>query len=203
MYGQQQQQPGLLDQIRGMYHCGFFVAEAWATTLRLFLRRNFGVEYFGLPQATGLIVLCLYVAVTTPEGQMFPFAVMVLIMFGLLILHRLTSVLSYANPDRPHSHYDGWPLVCDLLPIREEWAKLYVEPFVAIVIGYLIMIYVHEPLGYYVIIGGIAIRAVAWESRRLRRLTAEAVRDAAIEQHQLTEEYGAIWTRPFGSQPPR
>src|SRR6185437_4751311 len=102
----QHRDPGKLEtpSFRETYNLVTYFFLSWATCYWPFLRRDFGVQAFGVPAAFGLLILLVYAAVQH-SGAMFLYLVIWLL---LVAWHRTKAVRNERRGELvEHSRYDG------------------------------------------------------------------------------------------------
>mgnify|MGYP003628288186 CR=1 FL=1 len=169
---------------------GLFVVQTWATSIEVFIRGGFGARYLGL-QAAAVLVLaplwCMFKQVQNVDE------------LGLWLFYYLMACFCHRQGIRArekrgevwHSYYNGFPVLMKFLPwmkCSEVTFKRTMEPLLIIGLGCL-LIPNDEPLGLYIVIGGIcmAFLANAWSVQNQTRLYD--LNDAVIDQQGLAEDF--------------
>jgi hypothetical protein len=196
MYAQQpQQQPeSFVDRMDGISRILTLIIAGWAATVVIFFRRDFGRNYLALVPGVGVIVLCLFAALTMPLTHMVLFIGYSWLVVAATIYHRLLSLWKSSRGDASHSHYDGWPTLCDRWKLSEQTAKLVVEPIVALLMS-IVLLVVHPALAGYVMIGAACIFVMAWSFRCERQKRVEQLRDALIDQDLMNDDFQSLSRR--------
>ena len=164
-----------------------YIVHAWAAMMYAFTRRSFGRGFFNFWGMSGLLVLSFWAVVTTPPQDALAISVMMAAFVMLSLWHRHRSPKEL-NGEVLHSRYMGWPLICDVLPIREDVAKCVVEPGVVCMIG-VGMVQINESLGWFIVIGGIACMLDWLYLSRRDYSRARQIHDAEKEQERMIETY--------------
>lgn len=112
-----------------------YVIHAWAAMLYAFARRSFGRHFFNRWGMGGILVLSFWACVSTPPEQAFPVTVMMAVFVMLTLFHRSQSRKGLDGVIQ-HTRYNGWPRICDVLPVSEQFAKSILEPGVIAMVGY-------------------------------------------------------------------
>lgn len=174
------------------YWTRYFV-HVWATSIYAFTRRNFGREYFGPLEMTALLLMSGWAVVTAGPQEAGHLTVLMTSFLALSLWHRQRSrEVLHDNP--PHSHYAGRPWICDLLKVREGFAKSILEPGAVAMMGWA-MIDVSSSVGWFFIIGAIAcfldwVYLTNRDSVRARR-----IRNAEKEQERVAAAYDRMFNR--------
>ena len=162
-----------------------YVIHAWAAMIYAFTRHSFGRDFFDFWRMSGLLVLSFWSVVTVPLEESLPLTIMMAAFVLLAMWHRTHSPPRLQG-ETLHSHYSGWPLVCDLLPISEGIAKSVVEPGVVMMFG--IGIYqINQSLGLFILLGGLACMLDWIYLSRRDYVRAKRMHNAQKEQDRALE----------------
>jgi hypothetical protein len=164
------------------------VIRAWATSLEMFLHRDFGRRYLGL-QASAVIFLIPFYCTTCAGYDIRPMFGFLVAYLTMCILHRLSGLSRDSATQGIHSMYTGYPRIWKLVPwISEIGVKKFVEPPAAFAVGLALCAY-SPPLGIYVILGAFALMGSAIASDEAQRVRAIEMNDAVIEQQLVAERF--------------
>lgn len=168
---------------RGGFNIVSLIATAHAMAILPFVRKNFGVEFFGLP---ALFTLGMLFVLSAYDPIMMDY---LLVWIVLLAIHRARGLALERRGEFYHSRYCGDSWLGGLFPgANTPWKARSVEVVLCGVIG-AFLFEVSEVLGKFVLVGCFTIPvtlAVAGlrDTHRVRRM-----RDAAIEQRWLSARY--------------
>lgn len=163
--------------------------QAMGSVPHMFSRRCFGVNHFGLSTALGIGFFWLYYAVMIEASFSEPFGWVFLAWLTMNLWHRSVAYRKDRSIHRVHSRYNGWPLLCDFLPISEQTAKNSLEP-IFIILCSMIFIPLKAPcLLIFFVAAGMAgaIESTMMDHRMKARV--RQLRDAEIEHQVLMEEF--------------
>ena len=164
-----------------------WVMEAFATSVAVGLRYDFGKRYFGSQAALVLLIVPLF-ALFFPHDNVGPLFGFVLVYLCAIIFHRgrrLTGRTKWAG----HSYYNGRPWLADLQPNRKEAdIKRMTDPVLAISVGFSIC-WLNVPLGSYVAVAGFCLFFI--ENLNATSLAERAMdlNDAVLEQQHVAERF--------------
>ncbi len=130
-----------------------FVVRGWAAFMYAFVRHSFGREYFSRSKVFGGMLVLSVWSFGLPRDELLPFSLLMAAFIFLVLFHRFRA--ARVTKDVQHSRYVGWPLVCHVLPISEEVAKSYVEPWLILIIGYGVSM-LNQALGVFIAFGALA-----------------------------------------------
>ena len=166
----------------------FFVVQAWATSLEVFLHRQFGERYLGVQAAAILILVPVY-CLAWPRYDLQPMMAFLLFYLLLCVVHRIGGVARRLRGLHCHSYYTGWPhLMLFLRRSNEVTVKRFVEPLVVLGIGCWIRDG-NPPLGTYLIGGSLCVFLAVTLSEQESRQRALDLNDAVIDQQDVTERF--------------
>ncbi len=170
-----------------------FIVKGWAAMIYAFTRRNFGIHYFCISRMSGLLILSVWSIATDPTQDFMPHNVMLFSFIGLSIWHRMRANKTFYL-EANHSRYNGWPRICDWLPISEKFAKEAIEPFFVILISGLLF-FVNPSLALFVFIGAFmcAFDGDFIKYRHIAR--ARQIRDAEMEQESVMDAYDKYFNK--------
>jgi hypothetical protein len=161
-----------------------FVVRVWATSIEVFIRRGMGRRYLGLHAAAVLLLVPLY-CLFWELYDVRPMVWFLEAYVGMLLVSRISRLRR--GKEDCHSYYDGFPRMLK----SEHWEcevrfKRINEPLLVGCLGAGIVV-VSQPLGWYVIIGAIAlaIQSEVWEQWEAAR--AMDIHDAMLEQSFLAK----------------
>lgn len=187
MHSQQPpQQSG--DQRRSGFNALAFVVHTLATSLVVFLRKDFGHRFLGLQAAAVLVAVPLFAA-AWPNHDLQPLFLFLLAYLGACLIARIDIARRARRGGQEHSYYSGRPRLAALLPrIDERTLKRGVEPLVAILGGVLLMPW-NEPLGVYVFIAGWALLFSGGIVQQLEQHRSQQLYDAYLEQQYVSGRF--------------
>lgn len=174
--------------------CIRFAIHNWASTIYAFTHRSFGEEFFTYRQLQGLAVMSGWAVISVRPEDSLPISVMMAIFVMLTLRHR-AQTRAELDEEPIHPAYIGWPIICDWLPIKEEFAKLVVEPGVLIMIGWGVAQF-NECLGWFLIIGSVACFLDFCYLSVRDRTRVRQLRKAEIEQRRMNE----LYERQYGNK---
>lgn len=163
-----------------------FLVRAWATSIEVFIRADFGTRYLGLQAAAVFLLVPTYCGIkrTADAGMMSLYLVNYLV---LCCLHRQTIRRRTRRGVFFHSYYDGTPMLWKLFPWCSEVPfKRYVEPVLVMAIGVL-LIPVSEPCGLYLLIGGVCMGLATGACCARQEVQLLDLNDSILDQQALAE----------------
>jgi hypothetical protein len=171
--------------LQGIANLAFLIVAAWAMTVTLPMRRFSGKHYLKTTAAIGaMIIVCYTLFVPAPElaPLFFVFLFSVVLHLAGLVKMRFKGVLV-------HTLYNGDPWFTRRMFFckDEHRCKAFVEPLVAIVIGF-ILVPDYAPCGVYFIIAGFAMVVVQAEIDKELQRRVDGVNDGRIENESLMRE---------------
>jgi hypothetical protein len=175
--------------LSGEFILGMFenTARALSLTVEVFLHRGFGPRYVSCGFFGVLLILFTsmwFPPTTAMPLQWFAFT------YGFFWLIAVVNVAIryWRGTDKAHSRYNGYPLLCRLLPSWKETNVKYLEAVCVIFLGCGLTL-LSKPLGDYIMVasGFVLIRAYGLASQR--RNQAIDLRDTVIEQQMAAEEF--------------
>jgi len=163
-----------------------FGTSAFSSMIHPFTRVGFGRNYFGFQCVLGIIALCLYTAQTSRDS-------------GPCLLFTLAWVIARSiNRYRYHrygwgsdqsSNYNGLPKICLDGSVSENAGKLFYEPFVFGSLSFLILGFVDESLGMFLMFcTGCSVLEHLTCLRGMNALV-DQMRDADVQQQIVFDEY--------------
>jgi hypothetical protein len=167
------------------------VVDAHAACLVPFLRTRFGVEGIGISGLLAFVLILLYAELARAPEMIVFFAVWL----AALVYQRVQTLRLVWAGWREHSRYTGWPwLAFRLVPglHRHSTAKLVVEPFVCLAVGWLLREW-SDALGRFVMLGGLSILLSTAIDLQAVRMRLRQMQDAELTMRQL-----ARWHRRGG-----
>lgn len=186
MYQQQQQndQTGM----RGGFNLFYFLVNGHATACTLPMRTDYGREAIGFSGMAGFFMILVF------GGLMNSYAMFIYLCLYLLFVfaHRLKQISNWTKGRFiVHSRYNGYPwLAFKLFPrIRTERNAKAAEAFLCLGVGWLLMTYVDQPLGWFIMAGFLSILFSEATVVEVQRRRLQAMRDAEIEQNALADAY--------------
>lgn len=165
-------------------------AHGWATSIEVFLRRDFGHRYLNLQAAVVFLLIPLF-SLLFPHDDVRPLFWFQGAYLLMLLLARLNvAARSKQQGITGHSRYSGVPRLMAAFPKwKEVSVKQYLEPAlilsVAAVIGYL----GNKPLAAYLMFGAFWVDAIIGDELLRARRQAEQWNDMAMEQEGVAEQF--------------
>jgi|ERR1700722_7008543 len=187
MRKQEMQSNGQSFGMKDSFNLTFFVAHAHAMCFTPFMRSGIGYEAFGFTSLFSAILM-LFLGGAVPAPDMFTFF---LLWLFAVVIQRGRSWQAERNGGNVHSHYQGWPvLAMRLVPFvkRQSTAKIWVEPLMVLAAGRLIC-FISPFVGDFVMWGSFSLAFTARVQRQFWRARVRQLRNAQLEQEQLTEMF--------------
>ena len=181
-----QQAPDLAQSLQQSFNVLGILAKTFACLGYVFTRRDFGTHYFGVFPLLVIGILLLFGACGAAQLQTAYFMLTLAWMVAWLLQVWLSVLQPY--PLRPHSHYNGFPRVCDWYGLAEENAKRWIEPILVASLSWYV-----SWLDVRLAVLGCLVAAGMWldyalltyvDGRRQQKL-----RDAQIDQTVMTDDY--------------
>lgn len=184
----EEQQKGLLDSLEQTLGWVFLVTHAWSCSLYVFTRRGFGRDFFGLATLAAVPILLVMATMSRSNAELTLFKSLSIAWIISVSIHRIRLISGLSDLDT-HSRYNGWPMLCDFLPVEEQVAKLLWEPSLIISLGLLAHCVSMKAFGAYLVIGGAAclIDGLIIKQRMVRR--SVQINDADIEQRVVLSDF--------------
>ncbi len=179
--------PTLLDDARTGMNLLAAVTRAWAVSMEVFLHRNMGARYPGLPGAAVLLLVpawgCFW-----GGHDLRPLFVFLGAYLVACVCHRIDFLRrSRRIGVTGHSYYNGLPRVWRFVPALPELrVKQVVEPLVVLVVGLGCAVW-NRPLGGYLIGGAVSLFVSGGLCELLTRQQAMDLNDDMIDQEILAE----------------
>jgi hypothetical protein len=186
MYQQQQQQN---DQtgMRGGFNLLTALIHGHAMTCTIFMRSHLGRDSIGFAGMFGFFMMLVY------GGLMNSYPMFIYLCLYLLavLCQRMKTYSNWRKGIIVHSRSIGYPwLAFKLFPrIKTENNARGAEAFLCLAVGWLLMTYVDQPLGWWVMFGWVSIMATESMIVEVQRRRLQAMRDAEIEQSALADAY--------------
>lgn len=165
-----------------------FVVKSWATSVEVFLRRDFGTEYLGSQAAFVLLLIPVYI-VLAPLNDPRPMLLFLIGYVAMCFGHRISGILRRWRGEHGHRYYNGAPRLWKWCPrLSEMTVKKVIEPLFVMVVGICLLPFV-PPLAIFLLIGAgcSGSLSVDWDLRVKRR--AREMHDAVIEQEAVAERF--------------
>lgn len=174
--------------------CLTLLIQSFATTVEVFLHRNFGSRYLSARAVGGLVVILLF-------GMMIPLPGRWAIMwfffayFKACLIARAGVVWRQRKGlDREHSRYSGTPYLMKFCPPTSEVNfKRFVEPCLVFLVAILLGNYV-PALTMYLMVAGFALMITNSQAEEYERRRALMMRDDLIESQQRAERVRSMWS---------
>jgi hypothetical protein len=161
----------------------------WATSLEVFLHRDFGERYLGLNSLGVLLLVPLYTAFWSPHDPR-PMMCFLPAFLLMCVVARLGMAKRRFGGLQGHSLYNGWPRFLGAkAKVSERSMKLLHEPLIAGVVGWAVRDSYNAPLGTYLMIGGFCLFVSASINEAAARAQAMDLNDAEIDQRMTAERF--------------
>ncbi len=157
-----------------------------ATTLAVFLRRDFGREALGLNAFLAMLLILVFYSLTA-DRAVFVFFVCWL---AAQITQRVRTFRLIRSGEIFHSRYAGTPWLAMTVPLvrKESTARGLIEPLICLIAGALLCP-VSENLGGFVMFGLFTFLIRNGIEREIVRKRVEQMHDAEIEQQFLANRF--------------
>jgi hypothetical protein len=178
--------------LAGEFILGMFenTARALSLTVEVFLHRGFGARYVGCGFLG--VLLILFTSMWFPPESVMPLQWFAFTYFFFWLIAVVNVAIRYwRGTDKAHTRYNGFPLLCWLLPSWKETNVKYLEAVCVIVLGS-VLIHLSKPLGDYIMVASGFVLIRAWGLASQRRNQALDLRDSVIEQQMVAEEFRAM-----------
>lgn len=175
--------------LRFVENCFRVTFQALGSVPQMFIRRGFGTKHFGLSTALGIGFFWLYYVVMIELSYSEPFAWVFFAWLGMNLWHRSVTYRKDRSIHRVHSRYNGWPILCDFLPVSEQTAKNSLE-LIFIILCSTIFIPLKAPclLIFFVVAGFAGAIENTMTNIRMKARVSQ-LQDAEIEHQVLMEEF--------------
>ncbi len=165
-----------------------FVAESWAVSVEVFLRREFGWNYIGAKGAAVLLLIPMFMLLW-PEHDLRPLLWFLVAYLAMCAVARAQAWRRRSRGDANHSFYSGWPLLMGIFRgCSEVTVKQWFEPLlvgtVAFVIGEN-----NVPLAAYLLGAAVCLFMSVFTREQSVRQRAAAMNDAVMEQEIIAERF--------------
>ena len=160
------------------------VANGYATTVTVFLRRGFGSESLGVNGIVAALIILLYGGFTNSPEMITVFWVWL----GAVAYQRVYGFRQRANGQVVQSRYAGDPVVARFFTKSERVAREVVEPLICIVVGACLWSW-SEQVGRFVLCGSFALLVSRGLDTQVTRNRVQKMRDAQLEQRFLADVF--------------
>jgi hypothetical protein len=185
---QPNQQHSIFDDMKAAGGIGQMLFHAYASVIQAFIRHRFGSRYFGPCESIGVIIPIIptlgYVAPIPMTHVILPCLAPV---YAFLMLWHRVNAIGASKKVRMHSRYNGYPLLCHVLPFSEDVTKRRIEPIAVAMLGFFLLP-VDPSLALFVMFGGFVLRMEHDEITRTDEDMIRRIEDAEIENDMLSEE---------------
>ncbi len=180
----EQQPPGAFESLEQSAGWMLLVVHAWACSLYVFTRRGFGRDFFGVATLASVPILLMLASMSQSNSELALFKALSVAWILSVGLHRIQLLWKPHTVGR-HSRYNGWPILCDVLPIDESIVKMLWEPAVIGALGVMAHCVSMSAFGAYLMLGAAACFIDGWviEHRMFRRTVQ--IEDADIEHRVM------------------
>jgi hypothetical protein len=165
-----------------------FLVDAWAVSVEVFIRSQFGSRYIGAKGALVFLIVPIFIMFWQDHDPR-PLLWFLMAYLVMLIFARVASLHRRMQGETEHSRYSGWPRLMAVFPwLSEMTVKKYVEPFFVCAIGLLVGNH-NPPLAIYLAASAFCLltsthAGEAWLRRRVMEMN-----DAVSEQEQVAERF--------------
>jgi hypothetical protein len=168
----------------------YLVAHGWATSVEVFLRRDFGKRYLNLQAGMVFLLIPLF-SVLFPGDDLRPLFWFQGAYLLMLLVARLNVAARSKQPGTPgHSRYSGVPRLMAAFPKwSEQSVKQYLEPALLWSVAAVIWYLGNKPLATYIAFGGFWIHAIVGDELLRSRRQAEQWNDMTMEQEGVAEQF--------------
>jgi len=166
-----------------------FLVRAWATSLEVFLHRDFGERYLGW-QAVVVWLLVPCYASTWRGYDVRPLLLFLPAYLLMCVISRMKMLARRHGGEMCHSFYTGWPRI--LKPTvkgKELTVKRIYEPVFMFFLGFAIRDRINAPLGTYFMIGAVCLFISVSASEMASRVRSLDLNDTAIDQEIIAERF--------------
>ncbi|MBC7817330.1 MAG: hypothetical protein IAG10_10615 [Planctomycetaceae bacterium] len=165
-----------------------FVMRSWATSIEVFIRGGFGSRYLGWQAAAVLLLAPLYCMLKKvhDSDQLLWYLSLYL---GMCFLHKQGCKVRQKRGEICHSFYDGVPALRKFFPFlkcSDVTFKRFIEPSLIVGLGAL-LVPNDEPLGMYVVIGGLCMGFLSNVCRAQEEARLTDLNDSILDQQGLAE----------------
>lgn len=181
--------PSCVQDAKAALGWGVVFANSAATSMEVFLHRNFGERYFGMQSALVLLLVPFYSLFW--RGYDLRPLLQFLAAYLVMCFVAQIGILARRRRGGPqvHSQYSGTPHIMRLLPwLSERTVKVIVEPMLLFVIAVMTMS-VSEPLGGYLMLCSVALCLTVNLAIGMERKRAIDTNDAYWEQRSTAERF--------------
>lgn len=167
---------------------------AGAVSVEVFLHRRFGSRYLNIQAASVLLLIPLYSCFW--EGHdLRPLYWFLFAYLLMVIVARLSISYRQWKRDNEHTFYNGLPILLSRSAYRyERIVKQFVEPFLVIVVAFLLTDW-NPPLGMYLVMVAFCLFVHSARMNGYSHLQLMDLHDAVIEQQQRAERFREL--RPY------
>jgi hypothetical protein len=158
------------------------LANGYATTVTVFLRRGFGSEALGVNGICAGLILLLYAGVTNSPEMITVFWVWLV----AVAYQRLYGARQRANGKIFHSRYAGDAVVGKCFAKSEWVAREVVEPLICVAVGACLWSW-SEPVGRFVLCASFSLLVSRGLDTQVTRNRLQRMNDAQIEQRYLAD----------------
>lgn len=185
--GQPQPSESPFASARNSLNFGLSVSRIWATSLEVFLHSGLGHRYLGVQALAVLLLIPIY----TMFWQGYDIRPLVWFLMAYLAMCFVNRIGNLARSgERQHSYYTGWPrLIGRTSKLSELVVKRFIEPALALAIGFILRVNVNAPLGTYLMIGAGCLFVSVSASEMEDQTNLDDLHDRVIEQETIAERF--------------
>jgi hypothetical protein len=167
----------------------WIVARTLSASVVVFLRKDFGKHFLGIPGVIALIVIPLFAGVFRGH-DLRPMLYFWEAYFAMCVAHRIGGLRRAWKGVHLHSQYSGTPRLCRLFPtIPESIIKRCIEPALIVLAGLLATSW-NEPLGSYLVWAGIALAIAENLTGISERRRMTDMLDGYLDQSYRARQFG-------------
>jgi hypothetical protein len=164
------------------------IVRAFATSVTVFLRHNFGEAYLG-PQAVAVLLIIPLFAGSFPGHDQVPILYFLGAYLCMCLYSRLCVLRRWWQGIRYHSQYSGTPWLLGVIStFSEPIVKTWIEPPLTILLGYCLLDW-NDPLGSWIFYSGIALWIIELQSAWNSYQDLRGMRDSYLEQLYMNRRF--------------
>ena len=165
-----------------------FIAESWAVSVEVFIRREFGWNYIGAKGAAVLLLVPMFMLLW-PEHDLRPLLWFLMAYLMMCVIARVQAFRRRSRGDANHSYYSGWPWAMGIFRgCSEVTVKQWFEPLLVGSVAFLIGEN-NVPLAAYLLGAAVCLFMSVFTREQSVRQRAAAMNDAVIEQQIVAERF--------------
>lgn len=181
------------DHARATVSWWLFLARVGAVSVEVFLHKRFGSQYCRLQAFMVVPLAMIYGCLWNYNGyDIGPLVYFLGAYFGALVISQIGVFKRLRRGDQEHSYYNGYPwLLHESRAGYEKQVKLWLEPLMVVMIGYVVNDR-NQPLGVYLMLAGCGLFLTNWLIHRWQRRQVVDLQDAVFEQRQTAGSFRSL-----------